>query len=164
MRNVFGLAAGALSLTAGQLQAVSHIEHYRASERSHDGERPKVHDQVVIPKRSSTLGKEKPIAAGLACLVHNVLHLPGREKLSLLYIHDSACPGRGNNQVGLSAEKRWNLKNIDNLRSGFGVGCLMDIRQDRHPGFLANFSKNLQSVLNDDAAKRANRTAVGFIE
>ena len=64
VRNVLRLAAGALSLTSGKLQAVSHVEDHRTSQTLHDGERAEVHNEVVVAERGPPLGQHEPIAAG----------------------------------------------------------------------------------------------------
>src|SRR5262245_28891829 len=86
MRNVLRLTTGALTLSAGKLQAVRDIENDRATQRSHDGKRPKIDNQIVVAERRAALCEQKPLTADLARLIHDILHFPRREELSLLHI------------------------------------------------------------------------------
>src|SRR5262249_7042518 len=71
MRNVLRLAAGTLSLSAGQLKAVRDIEYDGTSKTLHDGKRAEVHYQIVVAERCAALGENQSLAARFADLVHN---------------------------------------------------------------------------------------------
>ena len=72
--------------------------------------------------------------AGRSDFVGGEAHVAGREKLPLLDVDRPARAARGDEQVGLAAQKGRDLENVADLRGGFGLRRLVDIGQHGQAG------------------------------
>src|SRR5437764_6186212 len=93
--DVLRLPARCTPQTAGQLEAVRHVEDDGRAETSHYGERAHVNDEVVVAEREAALREQKFFAAGGARLLDDVARVPGREELTLLDVDGAARATRG---------------------------------------------------------------------
>ncbi len=93
VRRVCTIAARAITIAAGRLQSVCHVEHDGRSERAHGNERAHVDDEVVVPESRTALGEHDVRVAGTAHFFDDVFRFARRKELSLLYVHDApgAC-------------------------------------------------------------------------
>src|SRR5947199_7791023 len=73
MWNVLRLPTRALTLTAGKLQTVRHVEDHRTFQTLHDGKAAEVDHKVVISERDATPRQQQPIVARLAHFLDDVL-------------------------------------------------------------------------------------------
>src|SRR5439155_10644722 len=132
------LTAGALALTAGKLQAMRDVENNRHAKSLHDGKGAKVDDEIVVAERRAALRQHAAFVSRLAHLVDDVLHLPWRQKLSFLYVHDlSGFCGR-QNQISLSRKKSWDLKDVEHFARGFRLSRIVNVGKNRNASFLTN--------------------------
>ena len=83
--------------------------------RAHHRERAHVDDEVVIAEAGAALGDDDARVARVDHLRDRVLHVVGREKLSLLDVDDAAGLRGGDEQIGLAAEERGNLQDVGDL-------------------------------------------------
>ena len=120
-------AGGDAVAAARQLQAVRDVEHDRHALRAHHRKRAHVDDEVVVAEAGAALGDEHARVAGVDHLGDRVLHVVGREELTLLDVDDPAGLGRGDEQIGLPAEERGNLQHVGDLarpaRPATARGC-----------------------------------------
>ncbi len=100
------LAAAAVALAAGLLNAVRAVEEHGASERLHARDRRHVVDQPMIAERRSPLGQQQPVVAGGAGLGADLAHVLRREELRLLDVERLSGARGGDDEVGLAAEER----------------------------------------------------------
>ena len=71
----------------------------------HDRDRTHVVHQRVVAEADAALRHQHIRVARIDDLVHDILHVPGREELTLLDVHDPAGPRRSLKKVGLTAEE-----------------------------------------------------------
>src|SRR4029077_9524206 len=95
----------------GQLDRMGGVKN-TGNNLSHDSQRAHINDQIVVAEAGSALSHENFVVTCTTALVHNVPHVGWRNKLALLDIHDALAHASGDHQVGLTAEKSRNLKDI----------------------------------------------------
>src|SRR5262249_9632371 len=137
-RNELTLAAGSTSLPARLLHRVRRIEdHRRAGLLAQDRQRPHIGYQRVVTERSAALSDQDIGITGAGDLRNYVGHIPWRQELALLDI-DRATRSRCRNQeVGLTAQKRRDLQNIDHFSDTGALLDLVHVGEDGKPGLRA---------------------------
>src|SRR5258708_21049957 len=138
------------------------VKHNRR-ELAHDGERAHVHHQIVVAETRSTLGHKHLTIPGIAALVDGVLHVPGRNELSLLDVHRTPGERRRHDQVGLAAEEGRNLQHVHHLGDGSHVGHLMNIGEHRDVYFVFHLLQNAQAFLHPLPAIAPDRGSVRLV-
>src|SRR6185503_19835677 len=118
VRNVLGLAAGAFALSSGKLKAMRDIEYDGAVEALHDRKAAEVHNEIVVAERRAPLGEQEALVSRLSHFLDDVFHFPGREELALLHVNDLSGLGGGKDEIGLTAEKRRDLQNVESFARG----------------------------------------------
>ena len=73
-----------------------------------------------------------------------MLHVPWREELPLLDVDRAAGARRGDEQIGLAAEKGGDLQHVDRLRGDRALRGLMHVGEHRKAKRLANFREDRQ--------------------
>ena len=141
---------------------MGRIENHR-SKFAHDGERSHIDDQIVVAKTDTALGEKDLRVAGIAALLHRMPHVPGRIELPLLYIHSASAQCRGDNQIGLPAEKCRYLQNIGHFGDFADVCRFMHVGQYWHIEFNFNLFQNAQTFLQSWPAKAADGSAVRLV-
>src|SRR5206468_11113161 len=101
--------------------------------------------------------------SGAEHLVDDVLHVAGRQELALLHVDRLAGTRRVDDQIGLPAEERWNLKHVEDLGGRPDFLDLVDVGEDRHAERITNASENAQSFHEAGAAIAAHRGTVGLV-
>jgi methyl-accepting chemotaxis protein len=107
------LAARRTTLPAGLLHRMGGVEDHRRAHCCHDRQRPHVADQRVVTEGGATFGQQHIGIAALGDLGEHVLHVPRRQKLALLDVDDLAGLCRSHQQIGLPAQKRRDLQDVD---------------------------------------------------
>ena len=119
-RNELRLAAADAVGRRGLLDGVGGVED-DGREPAHDGERAEIDDEVVVAEGGAALGEEDALVAGGANFLDAVAHVPGRDELAFLDVDGAAGFAGGDEQVGLTAEERGNLEDIDGFGGDFAV-------------------------------------------
>jgi hypothetical protein len=101
--------------------------------------------------------------AGFTAFLHRVPHVPGRNELSFLDVDRAAAQRSRHHEVGLAAQKRWNLQNIDCFRDTGDVRYFVNISEHRNLDFIFDLFQDAQAFLDARPAKAADRRAVGFV-
>ena len=149
-------ATGLLPFTARLLHRMRDVVDHRRAEAAHDRERAHVDDEVLIAERRAALGDENALVAYFAPFVQDVLRLLGREELSLLHRDRFARARRGRDDVGLPAEERRNLQDVEHCCRQLGLLPLVDVGEHRQPGLFFDRAQNLQSFVQSRPPKRLN--------
>ena len=102
-----------VALPARLLHRVGGVEHHRIAGLGQDRQRPHVVDQRVVAEADAALAQQDVVVAGAGDLRRHVLHVPGRQELALLDVDRAAGRGRGEQQIGLAAEKGGDLQHVD---------------------------------------------------
>src|SRR5437588_6996929 len=123
------------------------------SEFAHDGERAHVNHQIAVAKRSATLRQEDAIVAGSAHFLHSVLHVPGSNELPFLDVDGASGSSRGDQQIGLTAQKGGNLQHVGGSSSCLDLRRLMHIGQNRYFDLPANVVQDAATFFQSGAAK-----------
>ena len=113
--DVLGEPRGDAVAAAGELQAVRHVEHDRHALRPHHRKRAHVDDEIVVAEARAALGDDDPRVARVDRLCDRMLHIVRREKLSLLDVHDPSGLRGGDDEIGLTREKRGNLQHVGDV-------------------------------------------------
>jgi hypothetical protein len=134
-RRALGAAAGGLA-GAGGLRRVRAVEAQRRGpaagvELDEVAHAQEVVDEAAVAKEGAAFGDHDVGAAGLAELFEGALHFAGRKELALLDVDGALVPGRGlargGEQVGLTAEERGDLQEVEGLRDGLALVGLVDV-------------------------------------
>src|SRR5438309_802249 len=120
-RSELALAARLVSAASWQLNRMRGVEDHRDAKGFHDWNGPHVGNQIVVTESGPTLGDHELASAGLGGLFDDLSHFCGRKELTFLDVHDFSGLDGGVDQVGLTAQKCWNLKDIDDLSSHGGL-------------------------------------------
>lgn len=145
-----------------QLHGVRCIEHDR-SKLPHDGERSHIHDQIAVAEAGAPFSNEDLLVASLAAFFHGMSHVPRRHELALLEI-DCPTAERGSDyQIGLAAEKRGDLENIDDFGHLGYVGGFVHVGENWKAQSIFDSFQYTQAFFNAWTAKAANRSAIGFV-
>jgi len=92
-----------------------------------------------------------------------VLHVPGSDELALLDIDCASRSACGNQKIGLTTEKRWDLQDIDSFCRNFAMAGFMDISEH---GKACRFGEATEKFCPFDqpwAAEAVDRGSVGLI-
>ncbi len=164
-RHEFALAARRSTLAAGLLHRMGGVEdHGRAGRARQDRQRAHVGDQRVVAERGAALGHQHIAVAGAGDLGDDIGHVPGRQELPLLDVDDLAGRRRRQQQIGLPAQERRDLQDIDGLRDLGALRGLVDIREHGQAERGADLGKDRQRLLQADPARRGCAGAVGLVE
>src|ERR1700721_1241591 len=87
----------------------------RASLALEDRQRAHVGDERVVAETCPPFGDQNVSQTRRVKLGDDVLHVPRREKLTLLDVDGPAGLGRGDQKIGLAAEEGWNLQRVNRL-------------------------------------------------
>ena len=126
---------------ARRLGRVRHVKAHRRRtalcRKLHQVAEPeKIVDQTVIPERRATLREHHVRTPRLGQLADRTGHLARGQKLPLLDVHrppmGSRLTARRGQEVGLAAQERRDLDEIDHPCRGAGVHGLVDIRRRRN--------------------------------
>ena len=71
----------------------------------------------------------------------------GRNELAFLDVHDAAGAAGLDQQIGLAAQERRDLQDVDRLGRGFGLRRLVNIGQDRETRASRTILQNPQAFL-----------------
>src|SRR4029077_7046856 len=102
--------------------------------------------------------------AGAGDLLHHIGHVPRREELALLHVDGAAGLCRRDEEVGLPAQERRYLQDIDYRGDGGALLRLMHIGEQRHPEFLWQLGQYRERVIEADAARALSAGAVRLVE
>src|SRR5579872_3024290 len=93
-----------------------------------------------------------------------MLHVPRREELSLFHIDRPPRPRRGDEKVGLPAEKGRNLQDIDRLGDEAALARLVYVGEDGKAEAFPDFREDRQRLFEADAARGPASRTVGLVE
>ena len=127
--NELALSGRGRPCPAGQLYAMRGIEDDRVAEPTHEREGAHVDHEIVEAEGRPPFGQDDLVRAALLELVHDVPHIPGRQELTFLDVHDATCLGRRDQEIGLAAQERRDLQNVGALGGDFGFLGPVDVRQ-----------------------------------
>lgn len=162
--NELPLTAGRSTGPTGQLDGVGGVIYDRTTEGTHDWQGAHIDHEVVIAKTRTTFDQHDFRTTGPPQFVDGVLHVPGRNKLTFFDIDRFACASRCREQVGLAAEKGWNLKDIKYFGCGVDLGDIMDIRDDWYPNISPYSGKGGQAFLQSGTAVCLKGCTVGLVK
>ncbi len=139
------------------------VDHRRA-EAADDRKRAHVDDQVLVSERRAALGDEDAVIPHFRSFVEDVLRFLGRQELPFLHADGASGACRSRDEIGLPAEERRDLQDVEHFRRRRGLGRLVDVGEERQTGRLAHGAEDLQPLIESRPAERLDRRAVGFIE
>src|SRR5205807_2219346 len=102
--------------------------------------------------------KKNLLTARSTKLFDNILCIPRSKKLPFLHIYHFTRFRRGDQKIGLAAEKCRYLQNVGHLSRFFNLPWLMNIRYHRHADLILDLGKNLKAKLHPLPAKALDRT------
>ena len=149
--------------SAGKLDAVSGVEDHRHTQLSQQREGSEVDDQVVVTEAGPPFGDEQVPVSRAPGLLDRVNQVSGRQKLSLLDVDRSSRGSGRDDQIGLTAEERGNLQEVQNLRRRAHVPGFMHVGRDRDTQLAADSCQDLQAAFKSRAPKGANGSPVGLV-
>src|SRR6185295_3496287 len=115
------------------------------------------------------IGEDRPGLPGAARrrgleLGDDLLHVPGREELPLLHVHDLARARARDDEVGLAAEERGDLEDGGDLRGHRRLRGLVDVRQDGNGELLPDPPEVLETLLDAGPPMAGDARAVRLVE
>src|ERR1700722_17076224 len=105
---------------------MGHIKNDRASQRFHHRQPGKIVHEAVVAEEGSPLGEKNTLIAGGANFFDRVPHFLRRHELPLLHIYEAIRMAAGDEEVGLTRQKRRDLEHIDYFRREWHLVGLMD--------------------------------------
>src|SRR5215475_12028878 len=105
----------------------------------HDGERAHIHYEIVVAEAGATFSHEYAIVTRRAAFFYDMLHVPRRDELALLDVHRTLGHARGDNEIGLPAEKCWYLQHVGDFGNLGYVLRLVNISENWDMHFVLNF-------------------------
>ncbi len=122
-----------------------------------------VHYQVVIAERRPALGEQDIVVPGGRHFVRGVADIVGRNELALLDVHGAAGATRGDEQIGLAAEKSGDLEDVHGFGGGFGLRRLVDVGEDSI-AIALEIGEDAKAFCRPRPAIGFDAAAVGFVE
>ena len=146
------VAAGAVSLAAGELDAVRGVEERRESVLAHDGEGAHVDDEVVIAEGRAAVGLPDFLGDvfDFACDVNHFLR---GEELTFFDVNDAAGLGGGEEEVGLTAEEGWDLDDVADFGDGRALGGVVDVGDEREAELGFDHREEFEAFVESGAAR-----------
>ena len=160
----FALPAGGGALPARLLHAVGRVEHHRIAGPRHDRQRPKIRHQRVVAEAGAPLCQQNPRVPRPGDLGGDVRHIPRRQKLALLHVHDSPGVAGRHQQIGLPAQERRNLQHIHRLGRRRALCRVMHVGQHRPAEAGAHRGQNIQPLRHAHPAGGLRAGAVRLVE
>ena len=156
------LAAGDAVRGGGCLHGVRAVED-DGGEGAHDGQRAHVDDEIVIAEAGAAFGEEDAAVAGEGDLCNGVLHVLGRDELTLLHVDGATGFSGGDEQVGLTAEEGGNLEDIAGLGDGGAVLGLVHVGEDGEVRLFGDAAQDARAFGESGTAEARDRGAVGLV-
>ena len=113
--NEVARSTGATRSTTHTLNAMGRVKYDGISGLSHNNEVARIHDEVAIAEAGASLAQKDLVVACARYLFGDELHIGGVKELSLLNVNRFTGRTGRYEEICLSAEKRWYLKDIDYL-------------------------------------------------
>ena len=131
------------------------VENDRIAQFTHDDQAAHIRHERVVAEAHAALGDKDPGVAVTRHLGDDMGHVPRRQELALLDIDWLARCGRGNQEVGLAAEKGRDLQNVDrfgDMKFGDRRDCDRMVERIRERISQLNNEKNLPALVQRRAA------------
>ncbi len=143
---------------------MSRIEHNRRTKSCHDRQGTHIGNKRIIAERNAAFCRQHIGIAAFRDLGKNILHVPRRQKLALLDVHDASSLCRSDQQIGLTAEERRNLQDI-NHGSNFGTLLFrMDIGQHWKTELFLEIGEDFHCLFETDTALGLQGGTIGLVE
>src|SRR5690606_35020327 len=157
-------AARILARDAVLADRVRDIENDRIAGLSEQIEAARIHDEMVIAERIASLGQNDLVVPRGLDLAHRLVHVVRRDELSVLDVdHGPGLSGR-HDELGLHAEIRRDLQDIDDLGGRRGLRRVVDVGQDRQLELPLDLLEQLQPFLEARTLVVVERAAVVLLE
>ncbi len=128
------------------MDAVCTVENDRDPTRgAHSLEGAHVYHQVPVAEKRTAFGHRDAKRSGLPNLLDSTDHIFGCRPLALLDIDHLPGFACRTEQVGLTAKKSWNLKDVGHLGPNCRLIDLMDVGQNREAGLVLYTAQLLES-------------------
>ena len=161
-RDEFGLAAADSVGRGGLLHGVGGVEDHRR-ELAHDGQRAEVDDEIVIAEGGAALSEEDSLVAGRTDLFDAVAHVSRRHELAFLNVDGTTGAAGGNKQIGLAAEERGDLQDVDGLCGDFAVAGLVNIGEDGKARVLRDAAEDARAFNETWTTKALYACTIGLV-
>ncbi len=111
-RDELALSSRGIAQSSGELHGMGRVKAHRKAKALHNGNRPHIGDEIVVPKRGAAICQNDFFIPGGEDFLDGIFHVPRRHELPFLYIDHSAGPCSSKKQIGLSAEKGGDLQDV----------------------------------------------------
>ena len=118
------------------------IKDHRTADLGHDRQRAHIDHQRVVAERGASLGHQHVGIAAAGDLGDHIGHVPGRQELALLHLHDAPRLGGRNEEVGLAAQEGRDLQHVHHLGDTRALAGLVHVGDDRQPERLADLCEH----------------------
>ena len=119
--------------------------------------------KLFVAERTTALGQNDIFVSRFFNLYDGVLHVGRSDKLPLLDVDDLAGPGRGDQEVRLTAEKCRDLKHVENLGRRSRLRRFMDVGQNGNTDFTPDVGEYFETFFQARPAERMYRCPVRFV-
>lgn len=149
--------------SVGLLQRVGTVYDYRAAAGLlHTRHTAEVDHKVTVAEGGAAFGDGDIIVAASPYLIYGESHRFGREKLTFLYVYRLAGARRGNQQIGLPAQKCRYLEYVDKIGGHSRFLRLMYVGDNGYIEFASYGIEYGESLYVAYAAERIETAAVGL--
>src|SRR5579872_1977242 len=133
------------------------------SKLAHDRQRPHVHHEIVVSKTRTALRQDDARVPRVLALFDRMAHIPGSDELPLLDIDHAAAQRGCDHQIGLPAQKRWDLQYVRDLCNLSNIGSFVNIRQNGKLQLIFDLPEDAQAFLQSRPAKAADGRTVRLV-
>ncbi|OQB38810.1 MAG: hypothetical protein BWY06_01882 [Candidatus Latescibacteria bacterium ADurb.Bin168] len=117
----------------------------------------------MVPETRPALGQDDLVVSRAGDLVDHVDHILRRQELPLLHVDAPPRARRGKEQVGLAAEERRDLQDVDNLGSRSGLRRLVHVGENGNADLSAHLRQDAQALVEARPPERRHGRAVRLV-
>ena len=136
------VTARRLPCPSRKLHTVRGVEDHRVSHRPENREGAEIDHEVIVAEADPPLGQHQVGIASRGGFLKDMCGIPGGEELPLLDIYRPGLTGYFTDKVGLAAEKRGYLEDIEDPGSRFDLLDAMDVGEDGAIELLPDLLEN----------------------
>ena len=129
------------------LHGVGRVEDDGHAELAHRDQRQHVDHERAVSESGPAFGHHDLLVSGAHDFLDRTAHLFRSQELSLLDVDGAPRTTCLDEEIGLAAQERRDLEDIDNLSHRLHVTGLVDIRQDRDAELFFHFAQHFQSLV-----------------
>jgi hypothetical protein len=157
------IASAGITFSAGTLHRMGCVKDDADSCFVHPGDRSHIGYEGVVSEAAAAFGHKVIPASESIEFVGYIRNVQGGEKLAFFHIYDPTRFRSRFEQVGLPAEKSWDLNHIDEVSSNAGLFSSVNICRDWHAHIFSDSMEKAAAGLTTWAAEGTHGAAICLV-